>query len=381
MDPIQFVRRRPLPFAPHPHAIRAALAASCFFLLAPVLAQDNVEDEPILDEVPAAEPAPDLPSAPTSPTTPEAGTAPTNPTVQPPAASPSAAAQGNAGGETVTVPRAVWEQLLRDVEDLKRARTAPPSTSTPAPGASGASELPPADVEAEGSPAPTAPSGGGTEPASTEGGRNYLLLPDISFVGNINGALSSDRRQEGRSSLRFTEGEIGIQGTVYPNVTATAYLVAAPAEDEPLGIEEGYLNFLGLGKNLNVTVGRKFVPFGRTGEQHPHSWLYARQLLPRRNLLSEENITGDGALFRYLLPTGKIYTNLDVGIFNGGGPGEISSAPFGDDSPLGPGARSPTASTRRACRAASRLARSKSWSWGFRMPRAAPRWTTTPARR
>jgi len=53
---------------------------------------------------------------------------------------------------------------------------------------------------------------------------------------------------------------------------------------------------LGVRKNLNIIAGRKFAPFGRTGEQHPHSWFYARQLIPRRNLVSEENLAGGGLL-------------------------------------------------------------------------------------
>lgn len=257
----------------------------------------------------------------------------------------------------MTVPRAVWEKLLRDVEDLKRQR-ATTGAGSGSPGSGLPNEVPPSGVDdgtSEGQPDAGATGSGGSGAGGTAEvagggasggaggsgaeGRNYLLLPDISFIGNVNGALSSDRRQEGRNTLRFTEGELGIQGQVYPNVAVSAFIVGSPVEGEALQFEEGYLNFIGLRKNLNVTLGRKFVPFGRTGEQHPHSWLYARQLLPRRNLLAGENIVGDGALFRYLLPTGKkLFANLDVGIFNGEGPGTVSSSPFGEESPQGSGA-------------------------------------------
>jgi hypothetical protein len=295
----------------------------CGLSSAPAFSQ-GIEDEAIPDEVPALEPEPQPQP---------------NPQVNPaPVASPTAAPAGLAvpaptesKAETVTVPRAVWEQLLRDVEELKRARPAVASPTAPVTTTPPTVEAPEPSTEA---PAETvaAPSGG------EEGKRNYLLLPDISFIGNVRGVLSSDRRDEERGSLRLSEGEIGIQGSVYPNVNATAYLVAAPGEDEPLGIEEGYLSFLGARKNLSVLVGRKFVPFGRTGEQHPHSWLYARQLLPRRNIIAGENLVGDGVLLRYLLPTGRAFTHLDVGLFNGEGAGEVSADPFGDALPSGPGA-------------------------------------------
>jgi hypothetical protein len=152
--------------------------------------------------------------------------------------------------------------------------------------------------------------------------------------------FSNDKRDEGRRRIGFDEFELAIQGDVYPNVRANAFLVAAPGEDEPLGVEEAYLTFQGVRPNLNVWLGRKFVPFGRTGEQHPHSWLYSRQLLPRKNLIAGEGLVGDGVGFRYTLPTGKkLFTNLAVGYWTGVGAGEVrSGSPFGDEIEEGPGA-------------------------------------------
>jgi len=354
MNPTQLQKN--LRRGPHPRAAgsRLSLALALPALLSlPTLAHaQNIEDEPIPDDVPAAvppaRPAPGAPAtAPGAPAT-APGVAATNPGVaatNPGVAATNPGVAGTAGAsDNITVPRAVWEKLLRDVEDLKRGRGA---GSSPASGSAGAAlpGAPPSSVDdGTAEPSAGAPNAGGVAPVSTEGdanssgNRNYLLLPDISFIGNVNGALSSDRRQERRGTLRFTEGEIGIQGSVYPNVNVNAFIVASPVTNEPFQVEEGNISFVGIRKNLNVILGRKFVPFGRSGEQHPHSWLYARQLLPRRSLLAEENIVGDGALFRYLLPTGKFYTNLDVGVFTGGGAGQVSSSPFGNQSPQGPGA-------------------------------------------
>lgn len=352
--------------------LRFALALPILLALHPAARAQNVEDEAIPDDVPAA--VPDAPAASTlgAPAQavpdqavpdqavpaprPAASVAPDSAPDSSASTSTGAPSSGQAASDSITVPRAVWEKLLRDVDELKRQRAAPGSAPNSAAGSAaglpnevpplsadgsdaGAAEPDAAGSNASGSGGTAEVSGGGASGSSDAGSRNYLLLPDISFIGNVNGALSSDQRQEGRSTLRFTEGEIGIQGQVYPNVAVNAFIVGSPVEDEPFQVEEGYLNFIGLRKNLNVALGRKFVPFGRTGEQHPHSWLYARQLLPRRNLLASENIVGDGALFRYLLPTGKkLFSNLDVGLFNGEGPGQVSSSPFGTESPLGNGA-------------------------------------------
>jgi hypothetical protein len=279
----------------------------------PTLAQDNPEDEPLADE-----PIPTAPASPDAATNGDTTTAVVTP------AAPDVTAT-TTSGDTVTIPRSVWEQLQRDVEELKRSRAAQPTAGT------GTTTT---DATTTGTDGTSSES---TTSTST-GGRNYLLLPDISFVGQAKGLFSTDRRDDDRRRTGLAEGEIAIQGFVYPNVKAEAYLVGAPAEDEPLRFEEGFLTFLGIRKNLNVWLGRKFVPFGRTGEQHSHSWLYARQLLPFRNLVAEEALVGDGIGFRYTLPTGKLFTNLAVGYWSGEGAGEISGAPFGDDVAAGPGA-------------------------------------------
>ncbi len=200
-------------------------------------------------------------------------------------------------GETVTIPRAVWEQLQRDVAALKAARDTT-TTTAPEPEASGAEA--------------------GAAPAAAN--RNYLSLPDISFILQAKGLLSSDKRDESRTRLNLSEGELGIQGYVYPGVKADAFIVGAPAENQPFGLEEGYLTFLGVRKGLNINVGRKFAPFGRTGELHNHSWLYPRQLLPIRNLVSSEALVGDGVNFNYLFPTkGSLFVRGSLGFFSGEG--------------------------------------------------------------
>lgn len=272
-------------------------------------AQDlNIEDEPIPDDLAPAQPtAPQPQPAPVSPVPPQLPT-PQLPTPQPGAASTD-----------VDALRARQERLERELQELRDLINRTPVAPAP-------------NIDETPTTTTTAPNAG----------RNYLQLPDISLIGQAQGLLSSDKRDEDRKTLRLSEGEIAIQGYVYPNVRAEAYIVGAPAEGE-FGFEEGFLSFNGVTplfnrpvKNLNILVGRKFTPFGRTGEQHSHSWLYARQLIPRRNLVAEEALIGDGVLFRYLLPTGKkLYANLDLGVFNGEGTEDtLASDP---SAPLGTG--------------------------------------------
>ena len=292
------------------------LAVLAILAAAPSWAQ-NAEDEPLedMDAPAAAAAAPTLGTQGT--TTPEGvadglpdgvkldGTPPSNTS-----STPSDNALSTSG-ETITIPRDVWEQLQRDVAELKASRagatveTVNPETSAPA-------------------------------------SRNYLTLPDISLVLQAKGLLSNDKRDEERNRVGFSEGELTIQGYVYPNVRADAFIVGAPAEDE-FGFEEAFLTFEGVAKGLNVNVGRKFAPFGRTGELHNHSWMYPRQLLPIRNLVAEEALVGDGVNLHYLFPTGgKLFLRGSLGLFNGEGTEtgvNISdpSDPFFGGLPGGPG--------------------------------------------
>lgn len=224
---------------------------------------------------------------------------------------------------TITVPLAEFEamkatldELQREIEELKKAVSLP---AAEAPGE--------AAPEAGTQPAPPAPSGAG--------GR-ALALPDISLIVQAKGELSSDRRDDARNRVRLSEAELGIQGYVYPNVKADAFIAMSPAEDEAAQVEEAYLTYLGLSKGLNVYVGKKHVAFGRTNLLHNHSWLYVNPPKALRNLVAEESLSGEGIAASYLLPTkGNLFAQLDLGTWTGEGPGETSDLP---DIVTGPGA-------------------------------------------
>jgi hypothetical protein len=301
---------------------------------------NNPEDLDIPDEsTPTASPVQQPTPGQSSSVEPAPPGAPTNqaaPVPEPPA-TPATSTVETPTEETVTIPRAVWEQLLRDVEELKRARAQAPTQPSAT-----SEEPPPLEPPAETS-GTAAPSGTEAE-TTTTGSRNYLLLPDISLILQAKGLVSSDKRDEDRRKLGLAEGELGIQGYLYPSVKADAFIVGAPSEDQPFQFEEGYLTFIGLRKGLNLNVGRKFTPFGRTGELHNHSWLYPRQLLPIRNLVSDEALVGDGVNLHYLLPLkGKLFVRASLGAFSGEGTGAQFNAtdptdPFFGGVPSGTGA-------------------------------------------
>lgn len=229
-------------------------------------------------------------------------------------------------GETVTIPRAVWEQLLRDVEALKAQRR--PATTSGAD--STTTTAPVTDVVGD---TTGQPSVGEVENQPATGSRNYLLLPDISVISDIGGLVTTDGRDEEAENVDV-EFEIGIQGYVYPRLKYDAFIVGNPGEEE-FGVEEAYLTYQGLGKGLNVNVGRKFAPFGRTGELHPHSWLYPRQLIARQALVAGENLVGNGVNLNYTIPTGKkLFARASLGYFTAGEEAETRVNQFDPNDPF-----------------------------------------------
>ena len=136
--------------------------------------------------------------------------------------------------------------------------------------------------------------------------------------------------------IQLTEAELGIQGYVYPNVKADAFITGSPSENSPFQVEEAYLTYLGIAKGLNFYVGEKHVPFGRTNLLHNHSWLYTRQPLVISNFIASESLAGQGADFSYVLPTrSNLFAQLDLGTWANGTEGEQSDLP---NIIVGPGA-------------------------------------------
>lgn len=234
---------------------------------------------------------------------------------------------------------------MRDVAELKAARataaTAPalpiaPTDTTPS--ATQSAPLTDAVGDATGQPS----LGDINAPTEAPANRNYLLLPDISLIADSRIVGSTDKRDEERNGLD-TEVELGVQGYVYPKVKYDTFIVGNPGAGE-FGVEEGYLTYQGVAPGLNINVGRKFAPFGRTGELHPHSWLYSRQFIARQSLVAGENLVGNGINLNYLLPTGKsFFARASLGYFTAGEEGiarvnqETGGDPFGGEFPSRPG--------------------------------------------
>ncbi len=219
-------------------------------------------------------------------------------------------APGTAPQPTITITqqdfdalKARLDQLEQEVQRLKAAQSAAPEAESTIPASEESSTT--------------------AEPTTAGGGGKQLALPDISLVVQAKGLATDDRNDPAKQKLQLTEAELGIQGYVYPNVKADAFITASPAENESAQVEEAYLTYQGVLKGLNINVGEKHVPFGRTNLLHNHSWLYTRQPLVINNFIAPESLAGQGANFSYLLPTkSNLFAQLDLGVWANGTEGE-----------------------------------------------------------
>jgi len=233
---------------------------------------------------------------------------------------------GTVGEATVTIPRSEWEAIKDRLAALEKQLAELKQKIAPSP-AGKPGEVPPAPPSVAGTGPPPAEAQPPTAPTAPAGGK-YLALPDISLIVQAKGKASSDTRDDARNRIRLSEAELGIQGYVYPNVKADAFITMSPEEGESAHVEEAYLTYLGLRKGLNLYVGEKHVAFGRTNLLHNHSWLYVRPPLALRNLVAEESLAGEGIEASCLLPTkGNLFAQLDLGMWTGQGPDEATQLP------------------------------------------------------
>jgi hypothetical protein len=227
-----------------------------------------------------------------------------------------------AQNDTVTISKEEFDALKARVADLEQKLNQVLSNQAPL----------------EVLPETPSPASGATPPEESTGavGGKQLVLPDISLVVQAEGKATDDRRDPDKQKLLLTEAELGIQGYVYPNVKADAFITGSPSDNEPFQVEEAYLTYQGVLKGLNVNVGEKHVPFGRTNLLHNHSWLYTRQPLVIKNFIASESLAGQGGNFSYLIPTkSNLFAQFDLGVWANGNEGAQTDLP---DIVVGPGA-------------------------------------------
>ncbi|MCS6949575.1 MAG: DUF4315 family protein [bacterium] len=141
-------------------------------------------------------------------------------------------------------------------------------------------------------------------------------LPQISVVAN-GGVLFQDRkRDDRRNRYQQDEIEVAFQSFVYPSIRFDAIIAFDREEDFAASIEEAYATVIQLGNTpLGARLGRMRLPFGRVNPIHPHQLLYRDYPLPVLNLLGGHGALSNGGVLKYLVPSDKLFAELQVGLF------------------------------------------------------------------
>ena len=149
-----------------------------------------------------------------------------------------------------------------------------------------------------------------------------------------NYALSgySLQNEAGLATEGFSLGESEITFSASIDQLFSGQATFAFADDNgsiDTGIEEAFIETLGLGYGLTVRAGRFFSPIGYLNQQHAHVWNFSDAPLIYRGLFGDQLIT-DGLKLSYVFPTNQL---IEVGSTIGSGghyPGNGNHRGIGD---------------------------------------------------
>ncbi len=145
------------------------------------------------------------------------------------------------------------------------------------------------------------------------------LNPDISLVGDIRAFTHNDKTrptEKNEFNLMSPDMEIVVAG--YLNPYARADAVLAWEDGSNAEVEELYATILrGLPLNLNLRAGKYRLEFGRLNSVHPHAHSFVNQPLPHTEFFGEEGLNDMAIRASFVIPTGKLYTELMGAILKG----------------------------------------------------------------
>lgn len=156
---------------------------------------------------------------------------------------------------------------------------------------------------------------------------HYSEAPDNYLLSGY-----SLQNEAGLATQGFSLGESEI--TFSANVDQlfsgqATFALADNAGNVDIGIEEAFIETLGLGYGVTVRAGRFFSPIGYLNERHAHAWNFSDAPLIYRGLFGDQ-LTTDGVKLSYVLPTDQL---IEVGATIGSGghyPGNGNHQGIGD---------------------------------------------------
>jgi hypothetical protein len=201
--------------------------------------------------------------------------------------------------EEIAQLRREYEQRLQALEQRLERSLEPPPTQPP-----------PVQV-----PPPTQPPPDQPPPAQPPAGQSSKIFnPDISVNGNFVGVAGKNSASD-QPPLQLTEVEAAFQAIVDPYAKADFFLSAGP---EGLEVEEGYITFTSLPKNLLLKVGKMRAQFGKVNTLHTHQMPSVDRPLVTANLVGgDEGLSDAGMSLSYLLHNPVIFVEATGEVYRG----------------------------------------------------------------
>ena len=143
------------------------------------------------------------------------------------------------------------------------------------------------------------------------------INPDISAIGNFNTYTNfiKDTPEYGKLNFDMPEFELFVDGYLNPYARATFNIAFHDGEFHG---EEIYAQVVrGLPLDIQVKAGKYLLGFGKINTIHPHAWSFIYRPLYQQIYFGDEGFNDIGGDLSFILPTGDVYTTLDVGIFKG----------------------------------------------------------------
>ena len=143
------------------------------------------------------------------------------------------------------------------------------------------------------------------------------INPDISAIGTFNTYTNfiKDTPEYGKLNFDIPEFELFVDGYLNPYARATFNVAYHDGEFHG---EEIYAQVVrGLPLDVQIKAGKYLLGFGKINTIHPHAWSFIYRPLYQQIYFGDEGFNDIGADLSFILPTGDVYTTLDVGIFKG----------------------------------------------------------------
>jgi hypothetical protein len=117
----------------------------------------------------------------------------------------------------------------------------------------------------------------------------------------------------GKRGLSLGESELTFTANIDPMFRGT--FIASVSPDNEIGVEEGYIQTIGLSKGFTIKAGRFFSAVGYQNQIHAHAWDFTDAPLAMKAFLGNQ-LNEDGVQFKWVAPTSLYF---DVGVELGQG--------------------------------------------------------------